>query len=47
MTLRHRPRPGTPYNTHFHSIVDAYVDERCGVYGGPEGMIALPAEAHI
>ena len=22
---------GTPYNEHFHSIIDDYTDERCGV----------------
>ena len=38
---------GTPYNEHFHSIIDDYTDERCGVYAGPEGMIVLPNETHM
>ena len=38
---------GTPYNTHFHNIVDEYVDERCTVYRGPEGLIMLPLQEHM
>ena len=38
---------GTPYNTHFHNIVDEYVDERCTVYRGPEGLIMLPTQEYM
>jgi quinol monooxygenase YgiN len=45
---------GTVYNTHFHTTagadgkgVDAYTDERCKVYSGPQGLQVLPSEEYL
>lgn len=45
---------GTLYNTHFHSTagadakgVDAYTNERCKVYAGPQGLQMLPSEDYM